>query len=56
MSHIGPFSHHVLWLVLGGGGGELVGRDLNVEAKGSSFHVQEAFKNLWKIIRKQTPI
>ena len=32
----------------GGGGGGVIGRrDLNVEARGSSFHVQEAFKNLW---------
>ena len=55
MSHMEPLPQHVLWLVLGGGGW-LVGRDLNVEARGSSFHVQEAFKNLWQIIRKQAPI
>lgn len=30
-----------------GGGGVIGRRDLNVEARGSSFHVQEAFKNLW---------
>ena len=49
MSHMDPLPQHVLWLVLKGGvGGGVIGRrDLNVEARGSSFHVQEAFKNLW---------